>query len=48
MKVHRTLGPGFLEAVYEEALVKEFANYQVPFKKQVKLDIFPEDQKLKK
>ena len=24
MKVHRTLGAGFLEAVYEEVLKKEF------------------------
>lgn len=24
MKIHRTLGSGFLEAVYEEAMEKEF------------------------
>ena len=35
MKVHRTLGPGFLEAVYEEALEKEFQGQKIPFKKQV-------------
>jgi GxxExxY protein len=48
MKVHSHLGPGFLEAVYEEALEKELANSQIPFKRQVKLEIFYEDQKLKK
>ncbi len=48
MKVHRTLGPGFLEAVYEEALVKEFKNDKIPFEKQIKLNIFYGDEKLKK
>lgn len=48
MKVHRSFGPGFLEAVYEEALAKEFANSQLPYQRQVKLDIFYEKQKLKK
>lgn len=48
MKVHRALGPGFLEAVYEEALEKELANSQIPFESQVKLEIYYEDQKLKK
>jgi GxxExxY protein len=33
MKVHRTLGLGFLEAVYEEALEKEFKNEKIPFEK---------------
>ena len=48
MKVHRALGPGFLEAVYEEALAKEFANLDIPYNKQVKLHIFYDDQKLEK
>jgi GxxExxY protein len=48
MKVHRSLGAGFLEAVYEEALEKEFQIQNIPFKKQVKLDLFYDNQKLKK
>jgi len=48
MKVHRSLGTGFLEAVYEEALEKEFQIQNIPFKKQVKLELFYENQKLKK
>ena len=48
MKVHRSLGAGFLEAVYEEALEKEFQTQNIPFKKQVKLELFYENQKLKK
>lgn len=48
MKVHRGLGRGFLEAVYEEALEKEFVSLELPFKRQVKLNVFYEDQKLNK
>ena len=48
MKVHRTLGAGFLEAVYEEALEREFQNMKIPFKRQVKLDLYYGNQKLTK
>ena len=48
MKVHRTLGAGFLEAVYEEALEREFQNMKIPFKRQVKLDLYYDNQKLTK
>jgi GxxExxY protein len=47
MKVHRELGSGFLEAVYE-ALMKEFTNSNIPFKSQVKLNVFYEGEQLKK
>ena len=48
MKVHRTLGAGFLEAVYEEALEREFQNLKITFKRQVKLDLYYGNQKLTK
>ena len=48
MKVHRTLGAGFLEAVYEEALEREFQNLKIPFKRQVKLDLYYGNQELTK
>jgi GxxExxY protein len=48
MKVHRTLGPGFLEAVYEEVLEKEFIIQNIPYKRQVQLDLYYEGVQLKK
>ena len=40
MSVHNDLGPGFLEAVYQEALEREFTDRDIPFSKEVKLKIF--------
>lgn len=35
IEVHRLLGPGFLEAAYEEALSIEFTERGIPFTRQV-------------
>ena len=48
MKVHSNLGSGFLEAVYQEALEDEFLRQKVPFKKQVKLNVYYDGKLLKK
>ena len=39
MEVHKVLGHGFFEAVYQEALADEFARRNVPFREQVDLSI---------
>jgi GxxExxY protein len=39
IEVHRELGPGFLEAVYQEALERELTTRDVPFKSQWHLTI---------
>ncbi len=46
MEVHRQLGCGFLEPVYQEALAIEFANQGVPFRREVELPVFYKGQKL--
>jgi GxxExxY protein len=36
-EVHREMGSGFLEAVYQECLQNEFARLDIPFQSQVEL-----------
>ena len=40
MEVHKQLGPGFLEAVYQEALMLEFQARNIDFFREVELPIF--------
>ncbi len=46
MTVHRELGNGFLEAVYQDALEKEFQYLSIPYKREVKLPVFYRGQQL--
>ena len=46
MEVHKLLGCGFLEAVYQEALSIEFAKRNIPFKREVRLPIHYKGQLL--
>lgn len=39
MEVHRTLGHGFLEPVYQESLAIEFKNRNIPFEREKRLKI---------
>jgi len=46
MNVHRELGCGFLEAVYQDALEKEFQCLNIHFAREVKLPVFYRGQQL--
>jgi GxxExxY protein len=46
IEVHRRLGPGLLEAVYEECLAKEFAMLALPFERQKPIPLVYRDIKL--
>ena len=48
MKVHRNLGSGFLESVYQEALEKELNSHEIEFQRQVKLRLMYDGQPMKK
>ena len=48
IEVHRELGPGFLEAIYQEAMEIELATRNIPFEAQKPLTVYYKGQPLKK
>lgn len=46
IEVHRALGPGLLEAVYEECLAREFTARGIPFERQKPVPVVYRDLKL--
>ena len=43
IKVHRTLGPGFLESVYQASLAYELEKANIPFEKEKSLPVVYEE-----
>ncbi len=47
MEVHKKLGHGFLEAVYQEALAIEMDLRNIPYEREVSLPVFYKNQQLR-
>lgn len=47
IEVHRELGPGLLESIYEEALCYEFELQNIKFERQIPADIIYKDKIIK-
>ncbi len=45
-EVHRVMGVGFLESVYQECLAKEFKLRKIPFRAQVELELTYKGERL--
>jgi GxxExxY protein len=45
-EVHRTLGPGFMEVIYQRALVRELPAHHLEFSREVWIDIFYKGEKV--
>ena len=48
MTVHRELGHGFLEAIYQEALAREFEDQKIPFEREKALTVRYKEKPLSK
>ena len=48
MEVHRELGPGFLETVYDEALAVELTQRKIKFERQKELPVYYKQRCVKK
>lgn len=46
--VYNSLGHGFLESVYKEALAKEFKKNNIPFVRENKIEVYYQEEKLNK
>ncbi|MFN0141138.1 MAG: GxxExxY protein [Pyrinomonadaceae bacterium] len=47
IEVHRTLGPGLLESIYEEALCHEFDMRGIRYRRQVEIDVIYKEKIIK-
>ena len=47
IEVHRILGPGLLESIYEEGLCHEMALREMEFERQVEVDVIYKDHMIK-
>ena len=47
IEVHKKLGPGLLESIYEEALCYEFSLRNIKFKRQVEVDVIYKNHVIK-
>lgn len=47
IEVHRVLGPGLLESIYEEALCYEFSLRRIAFERQKEIDVYYKDKIIK-
>jgi GxxExxY protein len=47
IEVHRILGPGLLESIYEEALCHEFELREISYQRQVGIDIIDKNKVIK-